>query len=79
LISASHRDAERYDAHGRQIEAVADVLRGLVLESAPNLDEGWSARSIAELVRSAALGNRLRRLDMSGRRALFSLFTAVSR
>jgi phytoene dehydrogenase-like protein len=75
IAKFSQRDAERYDAYGREIEAVADVLRGLVLEAPPNLTEGWTARGLAELVRSAALGNRLRRLDMSGRRALFSLFT----
>ena len=51
------------------------MLRALVLQAPPNVVEGWSARSIAELARAAAVGDRLRRLSMPDRRALLDLFT----
>lgn len=75
IAKFSIRDAERYDGFSRQIETIADVLRGLVLEAPPNLVEGWSVKGLSELVRAAVLGNRLRGLDMASRRALFDLFT----
>src|SRR5204863_5591622 len=36
----SNRDAERLDAYGARLEVVADVLRGLVLQTPPNLVQG---------------------------------------
>ncbi len=71
----SARDAERYDAYSAEIDAVADVLRGLVLRQPPNLLEGWSLRSLGEFARAAALGRDLSRLPQAGRRALLDLFT----
>ena len=75
IAKFSSRDAERYDAFAAELERIADVLRDLVLQAPPNVVEGWSARSIAELARAAALGDRLRRLSMPDRRALLDLFT----
>jgi phytoene dehydrogenase-like protein len=75
LAKFSARDAERYDAYSREIETVADVLRDLVLTAPPNLTDGLSARSLAELVRAGALGNRLRRLSLENARVLLDLFT----
>jgi phytoene dehydrogenase-like protein len=75
IAKFSPRDAERYDAYGAEIEAVADVLRALVLQAPPNLVEGWSLDGVAELIKAAALGNRLRRLTLAESRALFDLFT----
>ena len=69
----SRRDAERYADFGREIEAVADVLRGLVLKAPPNVVEG--RRSLPEIVKAAALGRSLTRLSMDERRALLDLFT----
>ncbi|HEX2555967.1 MAG TPA: NAD(P)/FAD-dependent oxidoreductase [Microvirga sp.] len=71
----SARDAERYDAFGAEIEAIADVLRGLVLRAPPNVVEGLNPRSIGELLKAAALGRELGRLPMAERRALLDLFT----
>jgi phytoene dehydrogenase-like protein len=71
----SSRDAERYDAFGREIEVVADVLRGLVLRAPPNVVEGRSLRSAAEIAKAVLLGRNLARLGMEERRALLDLFT----
>src|SRR4029079_13253005 len=37
IAKFSARDAARYDAYSAEIDAVADVLRGLVLRQPPNL------------------------------------------
>ncbi len=75
IARLSRADAERYDAFGREIDAVADVLRGLVLRQPPNVVEGFGGRGLAELGRAAALGRDLGRLAMPERRALLDLFT----
>jgi phytoene dehydrogenase-like protein len=74
IAKFSARDAERYAAYSREIESVADVLRTLVLKAPPNSMEGWSARSVAEALKAAALGNTLRRLGAAERQALLDLF-----
>ncbi|HEX8164932.1 MAG TPA: NAD(P)/FAD-dependent oxidoreductase [Beijerinckiaceae bacterium] len=75
IAKFSARDAERHDAFAAELDAIAEVLRALVLQAPPNVTEGWSAKSLAELVKAAALGDRLRRLSMAQRRALLDLFT----
>jgi phytoene dehydrogenase-like protein len=71
----STRDAARYDAYAAELDTVGDVLRALALEAPPNVVTGWGRRGLRELLRTVVLGNRLRRLDMPGRRALLDLFT----
>jgi len=69
----SARDAARLPEYGERLDAIADVLRDLVLTTPPNAHEGgWGA--LPELVRAARIGGRLRRLDMNLRRELLSLF-----
>src|ERR671912_124897 len=75
IAKFSPRDGERYHAFAAELEGIADVLRGLVLEAPPNLTEGWSRKGLVELVRAAALGRRLSRLSMEQRRTLLDLFT----
>jgi phytoene dehydrogenase-like protein len=70
----SSRDAERLDAYGQRLDAVADVLRGLVLETPPNVTHGGWAAALPELLKGASLSRRLGRLDMTGRRDLLALF-----
>ena len=75
IAKLSARDAERYDAYSDRLDAIADVLRDIVLRTPPNVVEGgWSA-ALPQLVRAGSLGNRLRRLDMVMRRDLLDLFT----
>jgi phytoene dehydrogenase-like protein len=75
IAKFSQRDAERYDAYGQKLEAIADTLRDLVLRAPPNVVEGFGLRGLRELGRAAALGNELRHLDLEERRLLLDLFT----
>lgn len=72
----SPRDAERLPAYHARLEAIADVLRALVLKTPPNLVEGQPLRALGELVKAAGLANRLRGLGLEGERDLLTLFTA---
>ena len=75
IAKFSSRDAERYETYSAEIEAVADVLRDLVLQQPPNLvDGGWRSAAVGGLA-ALSTGNRLRRLSMAHRRALLDLFT----
>jgi phytoene dehydrogenase-like protein len=70
----SVKDAQRLDAYARKLDAVADVLRDMVLETPPNVVAGNWRSALPELLRAARLGGRLRKLDMGMRRQLLGLF-----
>ena len=70
----SQRDADRLDAYGDRLEAIADVLREVVLETPPNVMEGGLVAAIPELLKGLSLGRRLSKLDTTGRRDLLALF-----
>lgn len=70
----SVKDAARLEEYGERLGAVADVLRDLVLRTPPNAIEGSWRVALPELLRAAQVGGRLRKLDMSLRRELLSLF-----
>jgi phytoene dehydrogenase-like protein len=70
----STHDAARLTGYGERLDAIADVLRDLVLTTPPNAVAGSWRSALPELVRAARVGGRLRRLDMPLRRALLSLF-----
>ncbi|HYL03319.1 MAG TPA: NAD(P)/FAD-dependent oxidoreductase [Steroidobacteraceae bacterium] len=70
----SPRDAARLPEYGERLDAIADVLRDLVLATPPNVIEGSWREALPELLRAARVGGRLRRLDMSLRRELLALF-----
>ena len=70
----SAKDASRLEEYGERLGVVADVLRDLVLETPPNAIEGSWRTALPELLRAAQVGGRLRKLDMSMRRELLSLF-----
>ena len=71
----SARDAERLPEYERRLEAVADVLRDLILTTPPNVVEGGWTDAIPELIKSASVGRRVAGLDMTARRDLLDLFT----
>src|ERR1044071_9529274 len=71
----SVRDAERLEPYQAQLEAVADVLRALALETPPNVVEGHPFAAISELIKSGRVANRLRRLGLDLQRELLDLFT----
>lgn len=71
----SARDAERLADYEARLEAVADTLRRLVLESPPNLHEGGWARALPDLLKTAGLGSKLGGLSMTAKRDLLDLFS----
>ena len=70
----SAKDAARLDAYSNRLDAIADLLRDLVLETPPNVVQGDWRAALPELLRAGRIGNRLRRLDMSLRQELLALF-----
>lgn len=74
IAKFSARDAAAYTGYGAEIERIADVLRDVVLRAPPNVVAGGGA-AMAEMAKAALLGNRVRKLNMEGRRALLDLFT----
>ncbi len=75
IAALNPRDGERYDALSAEIEAIADVLRDLVLRAPPNLVEGLSWRSAGEIGRLVGFARDLRGLSLERSRALLDLFT----
>ena len=71
----SARDAERLGDYGDRLEAIADVLRELVLKTPPNVEMGGGLASLGELLKGAALGRSLSKLDTTARRDLLALFS----
>ena len=71
----SARDAERLDAYGERLDVIADVLRGIVLQTPPNLPEGGWAAAIPELLRGAGLAKQLSALDLTAKRDMLALFS----
>jgi phytoene dehydrogenase-like protein len=71
----SARDAERLGPYTQRLDAIADVLRAVVLETPPNVtDAGWWA-ALPQLKSALKLGRRVSELDMTLRRDLLDLFT----
>lgn len=75
IAKFSRRDAERYDAFSREIDAAAAVLRDLVLRAPPNLVAGLNRRSLGEWLNAASLANLLRKVPAATLRVVFDLFT----
>jgi phytoene dehydrogenase-like protein len=71
----SAKDAERLADYGANLDAIADLLRELVLQTPPNVVEGSWRSALPELVNAARIGGRLRKLDMPRRRELLALFS----
>jgi phytoene dehydrogenase-like protein len=66
----SKRDAERLPAYYARLDVVADVLRGLLLETPPNVGGG-----IHDLFRAWKAGRRLNALPLAAKRDVLDLFT----
>ena len=70
----SARDAQRLAAYAQRLDAIADVMRRLVLETPPNVTAGGWLDALPQLLRGARLGRRIAALDMTLRRELLDLF-----
>ena len=66
----SPRDAEALPRYYAMLDGVVELLRGLLLETPPNI--GGGARDV---LRALNVGGRLKRLSMPQRRDLLDLFT----
>ena len=75
MAKFSNRDAERLDAYAERLDAIADVLRDLVLQTPPNLVEGGFLKAMPELIKSGQLGRQLSKLDLTAKRDLLALFS----
>jgi phytoene dehydrogenase-like protein len=72
----SARDAERLTAYAAELDVLAGVLRGLVLQRPPNVVAGGWRRALPELLRAVRAGGRLRVLSLAQRQALLTLFAS---
>src|SRR5258706_11598614 len=70
IAKFSKRDAERLSDYYARLEVVADVLRGLLLETPPNVGCG-----VAELFSAWKAGKRLNALPLAAKRDVLDLFT----
>ena len=66
----SKKDAQRLPAYYERLDAVADVLRGLLLETPPNIGGGWSA-----MLHAWKSGRALSKLPLAAQRDVLDLFT----
>lgn len=71
----STRDAEQLPEYWDRLDRIADVLRDLVLAAPPNLVEGSFAQAVPELLKSAVIGRKLSKLDLTAKRDLLALFS----
>jgi len=75
IAKLSPADAARYESFSRELDANADVLRGLVLEAPPNLTRGFNLKALGEVLKAGRFGNRLRHLSTENLQALYDLLT----
>ncbi|MCC2957416.1 NAD(P)/FAD-dependent oxidoreductase [Massilia sp. IC2-477] len=71
----SQRDADRLAAYGSRLDAAADLLRELVLQTPPNRVQGGWLATLPELLKAGRLGKRVAGLSLSTQRELLDLFT----
>ena len=72
----STKDAARLDDYAASLDRVAEILRGLALQTPPNVVEGNWRAALPELLRAGRIGRRLAKLPMAARRDLLMLFTS---
>jgi len=75
LARFSNRDAARLALYEARLEAIADIVRALVLEVPPNLPNGGIGAAIEEGLRAAQVAGRLNKLNLTAKRDLLDLFT----
>ncbi|HEY5071979.1 MAG TPA: NAD(P)/FAD-dependent oxidoreductase [Caulobacteraceae bacterium] len=70
----STADAERLGAYAERLETIAEVLRGMVLTTPPNMVRGGLIAGLGELAKAGGLARRLSRLNVTARRDLLAMF-----
>jgi phytoene dehydrogenase-like protein len=71
----SRRDAGRLEAYAKHLDAAADLLRDLVLQTPPNRVQGGWLNVLPELFKAGKLGKRVATLPLASQRELLDLFT----
>ena len=74
MAKFSVRDAERLPDYEARLEAVAAILRDLILTPPPNVVEGGWLAALPEMLKAASLGRRVSGLDLAAQRDLLDLF-----
>src|SRR5215207_1214 len=64
IARLSEKDVAAYDAFAAELEAISDVLRGLVLRAPPNIVEGFNLAAINESFNALGTANLLRGLSL---------------
>ncbi len=75
VAKLSAHDAAAIGKFSRELEAIADVLRQLVLRAPPNLVESFGTGAIRESIGALTTANILRGLSLEQQRDLLDLFT----
>jgi phytoene dehydrogenase-like protein len=75
LAKLSRHDAGRIDAFVRELQSIADVLRGLVLRAPPNIVQGFGVNALREAANAFGTASILRSLSLEQQRSLLDLFT----
>jgi phytoene dehydrogenase-like protein len=75
VAGLSARDAQAWGPFTERLEAIADVLRDLVLRPPPNLVASFGAGAIREAFNALGTANVLRALSLEQQRDLLDLFT----
>jgi phytoene dehydrogenase-like protein len=75
VAKLSAHDAEAITGFSQQLEAIADVLRQLVLRAPPNLVEGFGLNAIGEAFNALGTAGVLQKLSLAEKRDLLDLFT----
>ena len=70
----SNSDAEMLEPYGKRLEEIADLVRGLLLVTPPNVTEGGWMSAIPEMLKAASQGKPFAKLSMPARRDLLALF-----
>jgi phytoene dehydrogenase-like protein len=75
IAQLSATDVAAYNGFAAELEAIADVLRKLVLRAPPNIVEGFGLAAIGETVNALGTANVLRGLSLDDKRMLLDLMT----
>jgi phytoene dehydrogenase-like protein len=75
IARLSEHDVAAFSAFTAELDAIADVLRKLVLRAPPNIVEGFGRSAVSETFNALGTANVLRALSLDDKRMLLDLMT----
>ena len=66
-------DADRLEAYHQRLGAVSELVRGLMLETPPNVTSAGLLAALSEMLKAGKLARRLGALDLAAKRDLLAL------